>query len=95
MQSKKGWRALLAIGVVAAGLLPAVSATPSAGAAESKQSYIVVLKSSVGRASTVADEQRRSGDKVQHVYESALKGFSIEMTPESIRAQTFGQTGAA
>jgi subtilisin family serine protease len=81
MQSKKGWRALLAIGVLTTALLPMLTASPVAGAAqEKKQSYIVVLKQSVSRASTMADEERSSGDDVQHVYESALKGFAVEMT---------------
>ena len=82
MRSRKGWRALLAIGVLAAGLLPMFTSGPAAGAAqEQKQSYIVVLKNSVGRASTVADQRRREGDDVHQVYESALKGYSVSMTP--------------
>lgn len=87
MQSTKGWRALLAIGVVAAGLLPALLSGPTAGAAQQeKRSYIVVLKDSVGRASAVADERRREGDDVKQVYEAALKGYSVSMTAQRAAA---------
>ncbi len=80
MRSSRGRRALLAVGVVAAAALPTMANQASA-AQESKQAYIVVLKDTVQHASTVAQEQRQSGDKVGHVYETALKGYSVEMKP--------------
>ena len=74
MQSKRGWwRAALAIGVLSAGLLPTLMSGPIAGAAQqTKQSYVVVLKDTVSRASTVADEERRNGDDVNFMRQSVI-----------------------
>jgi len=81
MRFPRSRRALLVAGVLTAALVPALTSSPAVHAAPAeKQSYIVVLKDSVDRASAVAEENRRSGDEVQHVYESALKGYSVRMT---------------
>jgi hypothetical protein len=74
MQSWRVSRALLAVGVVVSGLVPLLTSSAASAAQEQKQSYIVVLKDTVGRASSVANERRSQGDDVHHVYETALKG---------------------
>ena len=89
MHSTRGVRAraALAVAVFAAATLPVAAFGPAAGASqEKKQSYIVVLADGVDRASAVAEERRRDGDDVRHVYESALKGYSVEMTPSRAAA---------
>ena len=81
MQKRLGWRGLLAIGVLASAALPALTSSAASAAQQQKQSYVVVLKDSVDRASAVADERRNQGDDVHQVYETALKGYSVSMTP--------------
>lgn len=56
-----------------------VRAGAPAPAAE-RQPYVVVLRDTTPSAAAVADEHRRNGAKVSHVYESALKGYAASMT---------------
>ena len=63
--------------------LPA-SAAPGDG---SRQTFIVVLKDSVGRASPVAAEHARRFDAdVRYVYENALKGYTASMPQGALGA---------
>jgi len=60
------------------------SAAPGEG---SRQTFIVVLKDSVERASPVAAEHsQRFGADVQHVYEHALKGYAASVAEGSLGA---------
>lgn len=60
------------------------SAAPGEG---SRQTFIVVLKDSVERASPVAAEHsQRFGADVQHVYEHALKGYAASVAEDSLGA---------
>ncbi len=72
----------------AAALLAAAAVLPATGMAKrgdpqdkGRQDVIVVLKDSVARASSVAAEYGRGPDvRRDHVYESAIKGFSASVT---------------
>jgi aqualysin 1 len=63
------------------------------GAAADRQDYIVVLKSWVPSADAMASEQgRRLGARVGLVWEDALKGFTVSLTPrqaEWLAGQSF------
>jgi subtilisin family serine protease len=53
----------------------------------SRQTFIVVLKDSVGAASPVAAEHaRRFGADIRYVYESALKGYTASMPQDALGA---------
>lgn len=69
---------LALVGVVVASI---VSVQPATAAPEDERRYIVVLRDNTPSASAVAAEHRRSGARVSHVYEAALKGYSAAMTP--------------
>jgi subtilisin len=72
--------ALSAITLVALGS-PALSATaaPTTGS-EASSAYIVVLKDGAAAGSVAAEHSRRYGASVEHVYRSALKGYSAQMS---------------
>jgi hypothetical protein len=64
-----------------------VAAAPAADAAPASDSYIVVLKDDVAHPANVADrhEENRGAD-VEHVYRTAIKGYSAELTPNELKA---------
>ncbi len=69
--------------------LAVVLAVPASAAQGegSRQTFIVVLKDSVERASPVAAEHsQRFGADVQHVYEHALKGYAASVAEGSLGA---------
>ncbi len=73
-----------ALALVAVFFAVPASAAPDAGP---RQTFIVVLKDSVGRASPVAAEHAlRYGAEVQHVYEHALKGYAASIAEGSLGA---------
>ncbi|HCT78272.1 MAG TPA: hypothetical protein DGT23_17185 [Micromonosporaceae bacterium] len=64
----------------------AAAAAPAPGDDGQAASYIVVLRASAGAANTFA--QQFAGDhdaKVGHVYSTALRGFSAELSPAAVR----------
>jgi subtilisin len=68
--------------VLSALLLTVLAPSSDASQAQEKRRYVVVLRSDVPSARSVADEHRRDRETdVSHVYESALKGYAAEMTP--------------
>ncbi len=73
----------IAVVFTLAALAAALLALPGqAAGTQTSQRYIVVLKDSVGKASTVAAEHRsRVRANVEHVYENALKGYVVTLTP--------------
>jgi aqualysin 1 len=73
-------RRLGLIGLVCALVLLAFGSTQ--GAAADRQDYIVVLESWVPSADVIASEQgRRLGTRAGIVWEDALKGFVVSLTP--------------
>jgi subtilisin family serine protease len=73
-------RRLGLIGLVCALVFLAFGSTQ--GAAADRQDYIVVLNSSVPSADAMASAQgRRMGARVGIVWEDALKGFTVSLTP--------------
>jgi subtilisin len=73
---------LLATLVVVA-LVPA----SSAGAAQPRAGYVVVLKGSAGSAEVVAKRHAgRFGASVSHVYRNALSGYSATLSPSRVAA---------
>ncbi|HEV8114768.1 MAG TPA: S8 family peptidase, partial [Acidimicrobiales bacterium] len=72
-------RRIWLVAVVLAGAMaveaPGVQAAPS-----TTQAYIVVLRSGGADPGTVAEEGRRQGARVRHVYRSALRGYSASMS---------------
>jgi subtilisin family serine protease len=89
MKARKSVRALLLAGITAAVLaLPAPASARTEGAqAEPLYPYIVVLDENVLDALPVATELgRRYAGRVGHVYEHALKGFSVELPARAAKA---------
>jgi len=52
----------------------------TAGAAEERGRYIVVLHGSASSTAVAADHERAHGAQVTHVYEHALNGYAAQMT---------------
>ncbi|MDI2129849.1 S8 family peptidase [Yinghuangia seranimata] len=88
--------AAVAIGLVAAGITPALAApAPSGGTVAAEHSataipgsYIVTLKSNAGFQAESAkgkDLAGKYGAKVKHTYTTALNGFSANMTAQQAR----------
>ena len=72
----------LATAVVASSL--AVTPVGFASAAKAtKASYVVTFRAGTS-VSLEASESRGKGLKVSHVFEHALKGMSVELTPDEI-----------
>jgi subtilisin family serine protease len=68
--------------VLAALAMAVAGLAPSAGAADPRVGFIVVLQDRVDRAAPVAAEHAARFDgTVSHVYEHALKGYAISMPP--------------
>ena len=75
------------VGCVLATLVVAFVPASSAGAAQQRSGYVVVLKGSAGAASVQA--RRASGlfgARVSHVYSHALSGYSATLTPAGLAA---------
>jgi subtilisin family serine protease len=75
------------VGCVLATLVVAFVPASSAGAAQSRSGYVVVLKGSAGSPS--AQARRASGAfgaRVSHVYSHALSGYSATLTPTGLAA---------
>jgi subtilisin len=61
--------------------------TSSAGAAQQRAGYVVVLKGSAGSAEVVAKRHAgRFGASVSHVYRNALSGYSATLSPSRVAA---------
>ena len=69
--------AVLVLALVFAGSLA------TAGVAEERGRYIVVLKASASPSSVAADHARGHGAQVGHVYEHALKGYAAQMSSQA------------
>jgi subtilisin family serine protease len=86
MKARIPVRALTLAGLAAV-LLVAPAQAPAAGKQDAAEltSFIVVLDEGVEDVAAVAAEQaaRKGSGGVGHVYEHALKGFSIELTPSA------------
>jgi subtilisin len=75
------------IGGVLATLVVALVPVASAGAAQQRAGYVVVLKGSAGSAEVVARRHAgRFGASVTHVYRSALSGYSAALSPGRVAA---------
>jgi subtilisin family serine protease len=84
------------IGGVLATLVVALVPVASAGAAQQRAAYVVVLKGSAGSAEVVARRHAgRFGASVTHVYRSALSGYSAALSPGRVAALTADPSVAA
>jgi subtilisin family serine protease len=84
------------IGGVLATLVVALVPVASAGAAQQRAGYVVVLKGSAGSAEVVARRHAgRFGASVTHVYRSALSGYSAALSPGRVAALTADPSVAA
>ena len=79
-RSVVGLAVLLMIAVVFPIAPSAASNRGGPSPAAEKHRYVVVLDDTIPSAAAVADEHRRNGAEVSHVYESALKGYAAAMT---------------
>jgi subtilisin len=74
------------VGCVLATLVVAL-VPASAGAAQQRAGYVVVLKGSAGSAAVVAKRHAsRFGASVSHVYRNALSGYSATLSPARVAA---------
>jgi subtilisin len=74
------------VGCVLATLVVAL-VPASAGAAQQRAGYVVVLKGSAGSAEVVAKRHAgRFGASVSHVYRNALSGYSATLSPSRVAA---------
>jgi subtilisin family serine protease len=75
------------VGCVLAILVVALVPAASAGAAQQRAGYVVVLKGSAGSAEVVAKRHAsRFGASVSHVYRNALSGYSATLSPARVAA---------
>jgi subtilisin family serine protease len=75
------------VGCVLAILVVALVPAASAGAAQQRAGYVVVLKGSAGSAEVVAKRHAsRFGASVSHVYRNALSGYSATLPPARVAA---------
>jgi subtilisin len=75
------------VGCVLAILVVALVPAASAGAAQQRAGYVVVLKGSAGSAEVVARRHAsRFGASVSHVYRNALSGYSATLSPGRVAA---------
>ena len=75
------------VGCVLAILVVALVPAASAGAAQQRAGYVVVLKGSAGSAEVVARRHAsRFGASVTHVYRNALSGYSATLSPGRVAA---------
>jgi subtilisin len=77
------WIVGCVLAILAVALVPAASA----GAAQQRAGYVVVLKGSAGSAEVVAKRHAgRFGASVSHVYRNALSGYSATLSPARVAA---------
>ena len=75
------------VGCLLATLVVALVPASSAGAAQPRAGYVVVLKGSAGSAEVVAKRHAgRFGASVSHVYRNALSGYSATLSPSRVAA---------
>jgi subtilisin len=75
------------VGCLLATLVVALVPAGSAGAAQQRAGYVVVLKGSAGSAEVVAKRHAgRFGASVSHVYRNALSGYSATLSPARVAA---------
>jgi subtilisin family serine protease len=75
------------VGCLLATLVVALVPAGSAGAAQRRAGYVVVLKGSAGSAEVVAKRHAgRFGASVSHVYRNALSGYSATLSPSRVAA---------
>jgi subtilisin len=75
------------VGCLLATLVVALVPAASAGAAQRRAGYVVVLKGSAGSAEVVARRHAgRFGASVSHVYRNALSGYSATLSPSRVAA---------
>jgi subtilisin len=75
------------VGCLLATLVVALVPAASAGAAQRRAGYVVVLKGSAGSAEVVARRHAgRFGASVTHVYRNALSGYSATLSPGRVAA---------
>ena len=75
------------VGCLLATLVVALVPASSAGAAQRRAGYVVVLKGSAGSAEVVAKRHAgRFGASVSHVYRNALSGYSATLSPSRVAA---------
>jgi subtilisin len=75
------------VGCILATLVVAFVPASTAGAAQSRSGYVVVLKGAAGAAGVQARRATgRFGAKVSHVYSHALSGYSATLTPAGLAA---------
>jgi subtilisin len=75
------------VGCLLATLVVALVPASSAGAAQQRAGYVVVLKGSAGSAEVVARRHAgRFGASVRHIYRNALSGYSATLSPGRVAA---------
>lgn len=79
-------RRRLLMTMLAAGAMAVTAVNPAQAAPATASGYIVILKPGVEPSAAATEHTRARGAKVGHLYRSALRGYSAQLTPAAAAA---------